>query len=167
MKDYFCIQYTSFLNSNLDSDKLLNPFEIILSEDYNKDDTFFSFPYIEGEQIVFYFLNGKIYYDKESEFAFKRIDEEYDIQNKLLSYYENILIYGYLTYECFYVFAIANIDNDSFVNYYELINITSQLGLRTPIVITQNKIRKEIETKNSILTQFKETSFKDKVFLYQ
>lgn len=168
MRDYFSMQYTSYTENEMPNINNINYYlkKPSFSKRIETEDFFFAFENIEGEYVSFGLYEEEFVYNTENKETINLIIEKYDIQDKLLSYYKDMIFHGVVKNEILYIFYVIYLTNNFSPGLYETFNLTSLLGLNfVPVVI--EKTTQEAEEKNIILTQRNGVDFGDKVFFKQ
>lgn len=173
MKDYFSVSYTYFLQSKTKNISNITP--LLKMKDFEKlnenysNDYFYALKNIQGINAGFCFFNNSYLssIENDDDELLKKIEEKYDIQNNLFSYYTELIIQGKIYRNELYVYSIIKLNSDFSVGMYELKNIVSILGLSTPeILLTKIRLNDiiNIEQKGLILTQLNGIDYQERKF---
>ncbi len=158
------MQYNLFFldDKKQDIEKFIKPFEFksLDTENQNKN---FAFIKPKGDYVIFG-LYKENFISKASKKNLIILEEEYNIQNKLLSHYENVIFHAILKNKELYIFCVVNIDTEVCLGIYETSNLISMLGFKFVNVVHENVYSyKNLE--NLIITQRNEANFENKVFM--
>lgn len=159
------MQYSSFFLKNKENDieKLMCNFKFrdIDTENNNQN---FAFKKPEGEYVIFGLYGEKFLLNMSDE-NLKILEEEYDIQNKLLSHYENVIFHGILKDRQLYVFCVINIDNEVCLGVYETTNLISMLGFNFVDIVYERICSFDNSLSGLVITQKNEIDFNKKIFM--
>jgi hypothetical protein len=162
------MQYTSYTENEMPNINNINYYlkKPSFSERIETEDFFFAFENIEGEYVSFGLYEEEFIYNTENKETINLIMKKYDIQDKLLSYYKDMIFHGVVKNEVLYIFYVIYLTKNFSPGLYETFNLTSLLGLNfVPVII--EKTTQETEEKNIVLTQRNGVDFGDKVFIKQ
>jgi len=162
------MQYTSYTENEMPNINNINYYlkKPSFSKRIETEDFFFAFENIEGEYVSFGLYEEEFVYNTENKETINLIMKKYDIQDKLLSYYKDMIFHGVVKNEVLYIFYVIYLTNNFSPGLYETFNLTSLLGLNfVPVII--EKTTQETEEKNIVLTQRNGVDFGDKVFIKQ
>lgn len=166
MRDYFSMQYTSYIENETQNINNINCYlkKPSFSKKVETEDFFFAFKDVEGEYISFGLYEEEFIYNTENKETINLIIKKYDIQNKLFSYYKDMIFHGILKNEVLYIFYVIYLTNNFSPGLYETFNLSSLLGLNfVPVII--EKTTQKTKEKNIILTQRNGVDFENKIFI--
>lgn len=167
MKDYFSMQYSSIFENQIKGIQDISYFlkKFPMQKVCSYEDYFYAFENIKGEYISFGLHGEEFVYNIENEEILNILEKKYDIQNKLYSYYKNMIFHGIVKDERLYIFCVIYLENEFCPGLYETINLVSMLGLDyVPIVLTKIDINDTLN-KNLVLTQKSGVDFNSKIFV--
>lgn len=145
-----------------DINNLLKQVSFIEKKDI--EDTCYLFKLPEGEYVTFGLHGDNLLTNLNSK-TLELLDEKYDVQNKLFSYYKNMVFHGILKNKELYIFFVIYIDNEFCPGLYETSNLLSMLGFNFVNVIDTKISVKDVLVEDCILTQRSGVDFSNKVFM--
>lgn len=167
MKDYFSLQYVSYFENEASEPKDISSYLKEVSFDKKEIQTeeyLFAFEKKKGQYLSFG-LHGEEFISNTNDKQIKKIlEEKYDIYNKMLSYYKDVVFHGIFKNDLYSVFSLVYLDNGFSPGLYETANVLSSLGLDFVSVIDAKVKKENINFKNAILTQRKGISFFSREF---
>lgn len=172
MRDYFSIQYTSFtenkINSIDDISSYLKKFSFSGPNVLSSEESLYSFEPVGNKYIIFGLCEDNFISNIKDENILNILNEKFNIQDKLLSYYKDMVFHAFIYKDEVYVFCLVYLDSNFVPGLYETFNVASLMGLSFVKVIQEKILAREIyEEKNLIFTQRHGVDFNNKIFLKQ
>ena len=167
MKDYFSMQYNSFLSEERlnteDVAKLMEKFKFQQIDKTNISNHF-AFKKPEGDYVTFG-LYGDSFISSLNKRELESLEERYDVQNKLFSNYENVIFHGILENDRLCIFCVINIDSKFCLGMYETSNLVSKLGFNFVSVVYEKVLINEEFSDDLVITQRHGLEFPQKTFM--